>query len=70
MYDGNENFVRTIMKKLFLFGLCICVIMAGSCGKVERKDYPVNPVDFTNVKVKDDFWLSRIETNQKVTIPG
>ncbi len=33
------------------------------------KDYPVNPVPFTDVKVTDDFWMQRIETNRKITIP-
>ncbi len=33
------------------------------------KDYPIQPVNFTKVKVNDHFWASRIELNQKVTIP-
>jgi DUF1680 family protein len=32
-------------------------------------DYPIRPVPFTDVKVEDDFWLPRIETNRTVTIP-
>ena len=31
--------------------------------------YPFQPVPFTQVKVQDDFWLPRIETNRRVTIP-
>jgi len=33
------------------------------------RDYPVKPVPFTAVKVKDSFWAPKIETNRKVTIP-
>ncbi len=34
-----------------------------------KKDYPVSPVPFTQVKVKDEFWARRIRTNHTVTIP-
>ena len=34
-----------------------------------RKDYPIQPVSFTKVKLTDHFWAPRIELNQKVTIP-
>ncbi len=34
-----------------------------------RRDYPVKPVPFTAVHVRDVFWAPRIETNRKVTIP-
>ena len=33
-------------------------------------DYPITPVPFTDVKVRDGFWSSRLETNRKVTIPS
>ena len=33
------------------------------------RDYPVKPVPFTAVHFNDTFWLPRIETNRKVTIP-
>ena len=33
------------------------------------KDYPVSPVPFTDVHFSDAFWLPKIETNRKVTIP-
>ncbi|MCL6101380.1 MAG: glycoside hydrolase family 127 protein [Bacteroidetes bacterium] len=33
------------------------------------KDYPIQPVSFTKVKVNDHFWAPRIALNQKVTIP-
>jgi DUF1680 family protein len=31
--------------------------------------YPFQPVPFTHVEIQDAFWLPRIETNRKVTIP-
>ncbi len=37
--------------------------------KTEKKDYPVQPVPFTNVKIADEFWSPRLETNRTVTIP-
>ncbi len=36
---------------------------------VKSRDYPIQPVSFTDVKIKDRFWAPRIETNRKVTIP-
>jgi DUF1680 family protein len=67
----GELLVRSIMKKLHFFAFCVSiVILAGvTCRNAEKRDYPVQPVDFTEVKVKDEFWLPRIETNQNVTIP-
>ncbi|HET6897714.1 MAG TPA: glycoside hydrolase family 127 protein, partial [Vicinamibacteria bacterium] len=35
----------------------------------EPRDYPVKPVPFTAVHFTDAFWLPRIETNRKVSIP-
>ncbi len=37
--------------------------------KTSIRDYPIQPVSFTKVKVNDQFWAPRIELNQKVTIP-
>jgi DUF1680 family protein len=33
------------------------------------RDYPVQPVPFTQVRFADAFWAPRIETNRSVTIP-
>jgi uncharacterized protein len=33
------------------------------------RDYPVQPVPFTSVRLADAFWAPRIETNRAVTIP-
>ena len=36
----------------------------------QQKDYAVQSVDFTKVKLNDKFWLPRIEINRTVTIPA
>ena len=33
-------------------------------------DYPIKPVPFTEVKIEDNFWKKRIQTNDEVTIPA
>ena len=38
--------------------------------RAQQKDYPIQAVDFTRVKLTDNFWLPRIETNRTVTIPA
>ncbi|MBN1694357.1 glycoside hydrolase family 127 protein [candidate division WOR-3 bacterium] len=44
-----------------------------SCNKIkhngEGSGYPITPVSFTDVKLTDNFWLKRIESNRTVTIP-
>ncbi len=54
------------MKNYLLLSLLILsgVVLA------QPKDYPVQAVDFTKVKLNDKFWLPRIETNRTVTIPA
>ena len=37
--------------------------------KAPSKDYPIQPVSFTKVKLNDHFWAPRLELNQRVTIP-
>jgi len=36
----------------------------------QKKDYPIQPVPFTAVKLADKFWSEKIETNRTVTIPA
>ena len=33
------------------------------------KDYPIQPIPFTEVTLGDNFWLPRLETNRNVTLP-
>ncbi|WP_333819504.1 glycoside hydrolase family 127 protein [Ohtaekwangia sp.] len=54
------------MKKLILFLLCLSV----STAYAQHRDYPIQGVPFTQVKLTDNFWLPRIKTNHTVTIPA
>lgn len=55
--------ILSVIVILFLFFAC------KEKENIVRKDYPIKPVPFTEVELKDNFWLPRIETNLKVTIP-
>lgn len=44
------------------------LVAAGLGAAPVAKDYPIAPVPFTDVKIHDGFWRSRIETNRKVTV--
>jgi len=35
----------------------------------QQRDYPIQPVSFTQVRVDDNFWAPKIEVNREVTIP-
>ena len=51
--------------------LLIMFIFILSCAQTAdvRKDYPVQPVPFTDVRISDSFWSPRMEINRQVTIP-
>src|SRR5947209_17279789 len=54
------------MKKiLLLLSLLVTKIVFA-----QNKDYPIQAVPFTSVKLTDDFWLPRIKINHTVTIPA
>jgi len=50
--------------------LPIFFILSTTMAVAQVKDYPIQPVAFTEVKLNDQFWLPRIETNRTVTIPA
>jgi DUF1680 family protein len=52
-------------KALLLLGICAVEAAWG-----QKKDYPVQSVNFTAVRLTDSFWLPRLRTNQLVTIPA
>ncbi len=54
------------MKKLCL----LLIASAGLSASAQKQDYPIKPVPFTSVKLSDQFWSSRIETNRTATIPA
>ena len=54
------------MKRIFLSAALLMATIAFS----QKRDYPIQSVNFTQVKVTDDFWLPRMKTNHNVTIPA
>ena len=54
------------MKKLLLILLLLPALHVWS----QHRDYPIQAVPFTQVKLSDNFWLPRIKTNHTVTIPA
>ncbi len=51
----------------------LCLLLLASAGlsaSAQKQDYPIQPVPFTSVKLNDQFWSSRIETNRTATIPA
>ncbi len=48
-------------------GIWIMSLLAATTAAAPR-DYPIQPVPFTNVKVQDAFWTPRFETNRTVTV--
>ncbi len=47
----------------------LIMLIAGlGCSQSGQKDYPIQPVSFTAVKMTDQFWRPRMETNRAVTI--
>ncbi len=63
---------QLIMKKHGAAWLsCALFFGLGAHAQTEKvRDYPIQPVSFTKVKLDDKFWLPRIETNRLVTIPA
>lgn len=51
------------MKKI----LILLLLSAGHA--MAQRDYPIQPVAFTQVKVDDNFWAPKIKVNADVTIP-
>jgi len=50
--------------------LTIAFLFFSGAAFSQKKDYPIQPVSFTSVKLDDHFWSPRIETNRAVTIPA
>src|SRR5688572_15461655 len=55
-----------LSKGLILFLLVSTSLIVNA----QNRDYPIQAVPFTKVKLTDNFWLPRIQTNHKVTIPA
>ncbi|MGH7497207.1 MAG: hypothetical protein ACREOO_33065 [bacterium] len=52
----------------YIVPLLVAVTLSCESEKAEG-DYPITPVPFTDITLKDNFWSKRIETNSAVTIP-
>src|ERR1044072_5998930 len=46
------------------------LLLIFAIAQAQHKDYPIQSVPFTQVKLTDNFWLPRIKTNHAVTIPA
>ncbi|TFH39046.1 MAG: glycoside hydrolase family 127 protein, partial [Bacteroidia bacterium] len=60
------------MKSIYNFitaSLIAVSLLAGCADKKESGNEIILPVPFTSVKVTDNFWAPKIETNHRVTIP-
>ena len=62
----HQGFLPAALGVIQFLGLAASVWAGDARGK---KDYPITPVPFTQVKVADGFWLPRIETNRAATLP-
>lgn len=60
------------MKRLFQVALMLSLTISAGA-KTKSTDsyhgYPINPVNFTKVKVTDKFWGQRLDASRNVTIP-
>jgi DUF1680 family protein len=67
--DVQFHIIHRILNKMkrifFLAALIVPVFLTA-----QQMDYPIKAVDFTKVKLVDNFWLPRIKTNHEVTIPA
>ncbi|MFC2161382.1 glycoside hydrolase family 127 protein [Acidobacteriota bacterium] len=61
--------MKTIRVLLMTISASVLLFSGISCRNQTRADYPYQPVPFTSVHFTDNFWLPRLETNKKVTIP-
>ena len=51
--------------------LVLCLFFLFACtSQPEKADYAIQGVPFNEVKISDQFWLPKIETNRTVTIPA
>ena len=53
----------------FLISGTLSLFAYGGQLPVLKQDYPIRPVDFTQVKLEDEFWAPRLKINRAVTIP-
>jgi len=64
----NRDGLILMMAGLFLIAGCTSPDRNKDQAK-KLPDFPIQPVNYWEVKVTDDFWAPRMETNRLVTIP-
>jgi uncharacterized protein len=58
------------LRVLSFFVLTSLVLLAvGGQLPVRKPDYPIRALDYTQVKLEDEFWAPRLKVNRTVTIP-
>ena len=65
MKTHNALLVFTLLTHV----LCVTHCLAVEQSDILMRDYNVTPVEFNMVRVDDDFWSPRLDTNRTVTIP-
>ncbi|MEA5403779.1 beta-L-arabinofuranosidase domain-containing protein [Arcicella sp. DC2W] len=58
--------ILSFTKNIALIAISLC--WANSVN-AQKNDYPIQPVTFTQVHFKDNFWLPKMKINAEVTIP-
>lgn len=58
------------MKIQYLVAIIFFLAISACKKQPPKPDYPIQGVPFNEVKVSDQFWLPKIETNRTVTIPA
>jgi hypothetical protein len=53
--------------KRYIVALFVAILSASAVDL--KKDYPIRPVNFTQVRINDIFWAPRLETNRTKTVP-
>ncbi len=63
--------MKITTKSAAIFFCCWASVFTAKAqtGKLQAGDYPIQPVLFNAVNLKDNFWAPRIKTNHEVTIP-
>jgi DUF1680 family protein len=59
---------RLALRASILCGLLVLSVASAQGEDAAPLDYAIVPVGFTNVRIADEFWAPRLETNRKVTI--
>ena len=60
------------LKAIPITVICLSILMFNSCDSTSENDsvdYPITPVDFTQVKLQDGFWKDWVKTARDATIP-